>query len=79
MSKVLFTDLAFFLGMVFGLMIAAWNNPKKKVLLSCGRIRDLLWKIVRVRDLDDPVMRFVVQEIVKELERIEHDMVTSVP
>jgi hypothetical protein len=78
MSSVLFTVLAFFSGTVFGLSLAAWGNPKKRVLLSCGRIRDLLWKIVRVRDLGDPVIRPVVQEIVTELERIEHDMVTSI-
>jgi hypothetical protein len=78
MSSVLFTFLAFFSGTVFGISLATWGNPKKKVLLSCGRIRKLLWKIVRMRDLEDPVIRPVVQEIVTELERIEHDMVTSI-
>jgi hypothetical protein len=78
MSSVLFTVLAFFSGTVFGLSLAAWGNPKKRVLLSCGRIRDLLWKIVRVRDLEDRATMSVVNELVTEIERIEHDMVTSV-
>jgi len=78
MSAVLFTFLAFFSGTVFGIGLAARGNPKKRVLLSCGRIRELLWKIVRVRDLEDRATMSVVNEIVVELERIEHDMVTSV-
>jgi len=78
MSSVLFTVLAFFSGTVFGLSLAAWGNPKKRVLLSCGRIRDLLWKIVRIRDLEDRATMSVVNELVTEIERIEHDMVTSV-
>jgi len=78
MSSVLFTVLAFFSGTVFGLSLAAWGNPKKRVLLSCGRIRELLWKIVRVRDLEDRATMSVVNELVTEIERIEHDMVTSV-
>jgi len=78
MSEILFTVLAFFSGTVFGLSLAAWGNPKKRVLLSCGRIRELLWKIVRVRDLEDRATMSVVNELVTEIERIEHDMVTSV-
>jgi len=78
MSEILFTVLAFFSGTVFGLSLAAWGNPKKRVLLSCGRIRELLWKIVRVRDLEDRATMSVVNELVVEIERIEHDMVTSV-
>jgi len=78
MSAVLFTFLAFFAGTIFGIRLAAWSNPKKRVLLSCGRIRELLWKIVRVRDLEDRATMSVVNEIVVELERIEHDVVTSV-
>jgi hypothetical protein len=78
MSAVLFTFLAFFAGTVFGLKLAAWSNPKKRVLLSCGRIRELLWKIIRVRDLEDRATMSVVNELVTEIERIEHDVVTSV-
>ena len=78
MSSVLFTFLAFSSGTVFGLSLAAWGNPKKKVLFHCGRIRELLWKIVRVRDLEDRATMSVVNEIVVELERIEHDMVTAI-
>jgi hypothetical protein len=78
MSSILFTFLSFFSGTVFGLSLAARSNPKKKVLLSCGRIRELLWKIVLVKDLRDPLIGPVVRQIVTEIESIEHDIVTAI-